>query len=131
MYMKAYKLCLIFILTITAFANALAFDCANEQELVIADEHWMHSLSQEIQYFSILYLSNKIVEECLGEEPSERTEELKSKLEETIGATKVSELEENFLFLFDTQNAFHTFGIDIMDEDFLEKLRNHELSKSQ
>ncbi|APX05904.1 MULTISPECIES: hypothetical protein [Vibrio] len=127
--MKAYKLFLIFMLTITAFANALAFDCANEQEFVITDEHWMHSLSPEIQYFSILYLSNKIVEECLGEEPSERTKELKSKLEETIGATKVSELEENFLFLFDTQNAFHIFGIDIMDEDFLEKLRNHKLSK--
>ncbi|MGR5211261.1 hypothetical protein ACPV4A_11975 [Vibrio rotiferianus] len=128
-YMKAYKFALFFVLALSTFSNTLAFDCVNEQEFSVSNEHWIHTLSPEVQYFTVLYLSNRTVEQCLGEESSEQAEKLKLKLEETFGTTRLSELEDDFFFLFDTRGAFKVLRLDIMDDEFLEKLRNHELSK--
>ncbi|TOF16973.1 hypothetical protein CGJ28_26390, partial [Vibrio parahaemolyticus] len=63
------------------------------------------------------------------EKPSEKTKKLRLELEKTIGTDKLSELERKFVFLFDTRSAFETLGLDIMDDDFLQKLRDHKFSK--
>ncbi|HCE2223099.1 TPA: hypothetical protein NJ360_004490 [Vibrio parahaemolyticus] len=127
--MKAYKSALLFIFALITFSNAFAFDCVNEQDFVIPEAHWIHKLSPEIQYYTVLYLSEKTVEQCLEEKPSEKTKKLRLELEKTIGTDKLSELERKFVFLFDTRSAFETLGLDIMDDDFLQKLRYHKFSK--
>lgn len=129
MYMKAYKSILIFLITLITFSNALAFDCENEQEFAISEGHWLHELAPEVQYYAVLYLSEKTVEKCLDEKLSDRTETLRANLEHTIGNDKLKELEESFIFLFDTRSAFEALGLDIMDENFLQKLRNFDFSK--
>ncbi len=129
MYMKAYKSALLFLFTLITFSNALAFDCAKEQKFAISEEHWLHEFPPEIQYYAVLYLSERTVEKCLDEKPSDRTEKLRENLEHTIGDDKLNELEDSFSFLFDTRSAFEALGLDIMDKNFLQKLRNYEFSK--
>lgn len=129
MYMKAYKSALLFVFTLITFSNAFAFDCVNERDFVISKDHWIHSLSPEIQYYTVMYLSEKTVEQCLKEKPSEKTKKLRLKLEKAIGTEKLSEIEREFIFLFDTLSAFEALGLDIMNDDFLQKLRDHEFSK--
>ena len=130
MYMKAYKSALLFVFTLITFSNAFAFDCVNERDFVISKDHWIHSLSPETQYYTVMYLSEKTVEQCLKEKPSEKTKKLRLKLEKAIGTEKLSEIEREFIFLFDTRSAFDALGLDIMSDDFLQKLRDHEFSKN-
>ncbi|SON52221.1 hypothetical protein [Vibrio tapetis] len=128
--MKACKLILLIALLLFPFSSVFALDCETEKKFSITKDHWLHKVEPELQFYSIFYLSSKIVNDCLNEIPSQDISALRIKLIETVGSDMVVQIETEYDYLFDTKDAFRELELNIMDEAFLDKLRSHEFSSN-
>ncbi|HFQ4941864.1 TPA: hypothetical protein ACGUTZ_004427 [Vibrio vulnificus] len=127
--MKVYKLLTVILISLLSFSS-FAVDCEQEKEFSLPTPHWLRSVEPELQYYIIYHLSTKVVNDCLSEVPSDKSKDIRNKIELAIGKDKLLNLEDNFQHLFDTSNAFKVLGLDIYDEEFLEKLRSYNFSST-
>ncbi|USD66997.1 hypothetical protein [Vibrio sp. SCSIO 43136] len=129
--MKICKLIIALLLGLSLSAQAKAINCSTEKPFSLADNHWLHQVSPELQYYVVFYLSSKTLDLCLEGEASEKTDKLGTQLEVSLGKPRLRQIEHDLLYLFDTKDAFRTLHLDISKEDFLTRLRTFKFPEAK